>query len=100
MGGVNAEVNLGAFRDHRSVLEGRRTWERVLRVLREQEMPPVEPLPAPLERERLISWVDEAINQVTWEQVRYPGRVTLPRLSAEEYNNTIREMYQEMRVIK
>ena len=37
----NAEVNLSAFRDHTSVVEGRKTWERVLRVLREKEMPPV-----------------------------------------------------------
>ena len=89
---LNAEVNLRAFSDHKSVLQGRKTWERVLRVLREQEMPPVEPLPAPEDRRRLIEWVDEAINHVTWDQVRHSGRVTMPRLSGAEYNNTIRDL--------
>ena len=89
---VNAEVNLRVFSDHNSVLEGRKIWERVLRVLREQEMPPVEPLPDPDERERLISWVDEAINHVSWEQIRHSGRVTMPRLSSVEYNNSIRDL--------
>ena len=85
-------INLQIFDSRSSVLEGREVWERVLRVLRETEMPPAPPLPSPAERLLLAEWVDDTINNVTWDDVRYPGHVTMSRLNAIEYNNTIRHL--------
>ncbi len=89
---TTAGVDLTQFRTRRQVLAGRKVWERALRVVREAEMPPVEPLPSPAERQRLVEWIDGAIHDLDWDAVRSPGRVTLPRLTHREYDNTIRDL--------
>lgn len=85
-------VDLTQFRTGEQVLAGRSVWERAYRVVNEREMPPVEPLPTPAERERLVEWIDGAIHNLDWDAVRRPGRVTLPRLTHQEYDNTIRDL--------
>ncbi|MBI1353479.1 MAG: DUF1592 domain-containing protein [Acidobacteria bacterium] len=89
---VTGGVDLSPYASKQDVLAGRRTWERVLRVLRENEMPPADPQPSPQERQALVDWVDETIHHVDWDDVKRPGRVTIPRLSSTEYNNSIRDL--------
>ena len=89
---TTAGVDLTQFQTDEQVLAGRKTWARALRVVRESEMPPVEPLPTPAERQQLAEWIEQAIHNLDWDAVRSPGRVTLPRLTHQEYDNTIRDL--------
>ncbi|QGJ70956.1 Hypothetical protein PBC10988_26590 [Planctomycetales bacterium 10988] len=88
---AESEINLEGYADLTAIRNDRETWKKVLRVLRDQEMPPDEPLPDPHERADAIEWVEEAI-KVDWSRMKNPGRVTLPRFTQEEYNNTMRDL--------
>ncbi len=87
-----AGIVFEAFTDHDSVVRARPLWLRALRVLRENEMPPVDPQPSIEERQLLISWIDDAVNNLDWSEFRNPGSVTISRLNRTEYNNTIRDL--------
>ncbi len=87
-----AGIVFSDFTDHASVVRNRSVWTRALRVLRENEMPPVDPQPSVEERERLIRWIDDAINHLDWSEFKHPGSVTIPRLNRTEYNNSIRDL--------
>ena len=80
------------YTDHASVVRARPVWLRALRVLRENEMPPLEPLPTVEERQKLVEWIDNAVNRLDWSEFRNPGSVTIARLNRTEYNNTIRDL--------
>ena len=80
------------FTDHASVVRARPLWLRALRVLRENEMPPLAPLPSVEERRKLVEWIDNAVNHLDWSEFRNPGSVTIARLNRAEYNNTIRDL--------
>ncbi|MFP6762564.1 MAG: DUF1587 domain-containing protein, partial [Planctomycetaceae bacterium] len=85
------EFDLTEFQSLAALKKSRSTWRTVLEVLREDEMPPEEPLPTQAERETLIAWVDAA-TKIDWSRVRNPGHVTIPRLTRDEYNNTLRDL--------
>ena len=87
-----AGISFSDFTDHASVVRARSVWVRALRVLRENEMPPQGPQPSVEERQALVEWIDEAINDLDWSEFRHPGSVTIPRLNRTEYNNTIRDL--------
>ena len=91
-GTQTAGVDFTVFEDHASVLRARGVWERALRVLREGEMPPQGAQPSVEERQALVEWIDNAINNLDWSALRDPGSVTIPRLNRTEYNNTIRDL--------
>ena len=80
------------YTDHVSVVRARPVWLRALRVLRENEMPPLAPLPTVEERQKLVEWIDNAVNRLDWSEFRNPGSVTIARLNRTEYNNTIRDL--------
>ena len=54
-------------------------------------MPPEDPAPTEAERRQLIAWVEQGV-KIDWSKVRNPGRVTIPRLTREEYDNTMRDL--------
>jgi hypothetical protein len=83
-----------AFATVTSVQQAQKTWRKVLKQLGERTMPPRGALqPAPEQRERLASWLTEALNRVDSRLLpRDPGRVLIHRLSRTEYNNTIRDL--------
>ena len=85
-------IDFSVFEDHGSVLRSRSLWLRALRVLRENEMPPMGAQPSVEERQRMVAWIDDAVNNLDWSEYRQPGSVTIPRLNQEEYNNTIRDL--------
>ena len=87
-----AGIAFSDFADHASVVKSRSVWVRALRVLRENEMPPVDPQPTLEERQTLVDWIDDAVNNLDWTEFRDPGAVTIPRLNRTEYNNTIRDL--------
>ena len=67
-------------------------WLRVIRVLREREMPPAAPFPNEAERIAVADWADEALRNIDWSKVRNPGHEVIPRLNRTEYDNTIRDL--------
>ena len=87
-----AEIDFSAFDDHGSILRSRPLWLRALRVLLENEMPPTGAQPTVEERQRMVAWIDDAVNNLDWSEYRQPGSVTIPRLNRKEYNNTIRDL--------
>jgi mono/diheme cytochrome c family protein len=75
------------------VQRNRKQWQTVLRVLRNNEMPPAErPRPPAEDVEHVAAWIEAELNSYNCEMGRDPGRVTLRRLNREEYNNTIRDL--------
>jgi hypothetical protein len=72
-------------------LADRKVWLRVLEQLESEEMPPEDPAPSAGERKRLVAWAEHAV-KMDWSKIKDPGRVTIPRLTRDEYNNTMRDL--------
>jgi hypothetical protein len=85
------DVDLTQFGTKPDSLQGRKVWLRVLEQLATEEMPPEDPAPTEAERRQLIAWVEQGV-KIDWSKVRSPGRVTIPRLTREEYGNTMRDL--------
>ena len=93
--GSDAEggVELDTYASASSVTGDRRTWQRVLRMVRGREMPPEEmPQPEPDEVEAITRWIHDTLNDVDCSKPVNPGRVTIRRLNRVEYGNTIRDL--------
>src|SRR5262249_34823716 len=86
-----ADVDLTALGEKPTSLASRKAWQKVLHQLQSEEMPPESPLPTAQERRTLVAWANAAL-QVDWTKIRNPGRVTIPRLTREEYSNTLRDL--------
>lgn len=86
------DVDLSAFGSLKSVQEDFKTWQVVLQQIEEEEMPPKKPLPTAAERAELAEWVRAALDGIDWSQHRGIGHVTLPRLTKQEYNHTLRDL--------
>ena len=88
-----AELALDAYEDLDSVLEDRESWENVLGILELGGMPPEEePQPSTEQLEQVVAWLDSVLNAVDCSGEADPGRVTVRRLNAPEYNNTVRDL--------
>lgn len=85
------EFDLTKFPTVDSIMKARTKWRHALEVVREDEMPPEEPLPTREERRTLIDWL-ESVTKIDWSKVKTPGHVTLPRLTRDEYDNTMRDL--------
>lgn len=85
------EFNLTEFNSEAAIRKARSAWRKVLTVVKEDEMPPDDPLPTPAERQKIVEWV-EAATKIDWSKVKNPGHVTIPRLTRAEYNNTMRDL--------
>lgn len=93
-----AEPDAGLTLDHFDTpldfLKGRSVWEKAVQKMQIKEMPPPEDSDlSSRERERLISWISETINEFECGLEPNPGKVTLRRLNASEYQNTIRDLF-------
>jgi uncharacterized protein DUF1592/uncharacterized protein DUF1588/uncharacterized protein DUF1585/uncharacterized protein DUF1595/uncharacterized protein DUF1587/cytochrome c len=86
-----ADVDLTAIGERPTSLAGRKIWQKVLEQLKTEEMPPEAPLPTGDERRVLIAWAEAAL-KIDWTKIRNPGRVTIPRLTREEYRHTLRDL--------
>ncbi len=68
------------------------TWERVLKVIRNGEMPPEnKPQPSDRQRAHLTRWIEDKVFPCDPENSN-PGRAPIRRLNRSEYNNTIRDL--------
>ena len=86
------DLSLEAFADEAAVLKDRKTWEKVMKNLRNHEMPPSKkPQPAEPQRALVADWIEAKLFNVDCDHPD-PGRVTIRRLNRAEYNNTIRDL--------
>jgi len=90
---TEGDLNLDRYTSARDVLRGREHWLKVLQRLAIASMPPEEAeQPTVAERQTLMAWVDDVINNFDCQAEARPGRVTLRRLNRVEYRNTIRDL--------
>lgn len=67
--------------------------EKVIRVLKDQEMPPADmDQPTAQERVATMEWIDRLLQTFDFGNASLPGRVTVRRLNKSEYNRTIRDL--------
>ncbi len=92
-----AEPAAGLTLDHMdsplAFLKGRSLWEKAVQKMQIQEMPPpdVSSL-TEADRSYLIDWIRSAMDDYECGLAPNPGQVTLRRLNATEYQNTIRDL--------
>lgn len=88
------DVSLDGLRNAQQVLENRETWEKAIRLLGIDGMPPkdYDERPSRAEREALVEWLDLKLYHVDCDVVDDAGQVTIHRLNRTEYNNTVRDL--------
>jgi hypothetical protein len=72
-----------------------RRLEKLVRFIRDREMPPPAKRPQPKEQDRqaLIDWGQHTLANIDYTKFpKDPGRVVIHRLSRFEYNNTVRDL--------
>src|SRR4029453_10664935 len=87
------DLDLERFSSLDEVLKHPKAWQAVGEQLSLKEMPPKEkPQPTAAERERLLAWVNNALDEAAKARAGDPGPVVLRRLSNAEYSYTIRDL--------
>ena len=74
--------------------EHRKDYEKALRMISAEAMPPGDHYAQPTakEREQVLRWLDDRLFFVDCTLPPDPGRVTIRRLNRAEYDNTIRDL--------
>ncbi len=88
----DAGVTLDHFDKPVDFLKARRLWERCIQRVELKEMPPSESSTmTDQERAQFKQWINSTISEYECGLTPNPGQVTLRRLNATEYRNTIKE---------
>ncbi len=88
-----AKLDLTKFPDEASILANRKAWKRVLDQVVGHEMPPDDkPQPSAAQREKIVAYVEAAVEKVAPGEPRNPGRVVLRRLNRVEYRRTVQDL--------
>ncbi len=91
---ADAGLSLEHFETPLDFLKARSESEKVIEKLKSGSMPPLDASSLSREdRKRLIDWISDTIEDLECGQDVDPGRVTLRRLNASEYQNTIRDLF-------
>lgn len=92
-GDAEAELALDRFQTAQSLASAPGSWETVLRMVRDGEMPPSDmDQPKPDEVALVVDWIEQTLKTQAYQGKPNPGRVTLRRLNRIEYGNTIRDL--------
>jgi hypothetical protein len=87
------ELDLTLFHTADDIRGATRVWQKVIRQLRDGEMPPKKhPQPSTDERKQLISWTEQFVLADAVQRAGDPGLVLMRRLTRAEYNYTIRDL--------
>ena len=87
------DLDLEQFTSFKEVLRHPKIWQGLVEQVVFNEMPPKEkPQPTPAERERLLEWANQALDQAAQAHAGDPGPVVLRRLNNAEYNFTVRDL--------
>ena len=89
---AEADFNLEGLVSLDQLLNGRKKWKKAVVRMVANEMPPEDAEAIPADRHKLIlQWIEKLLNSVDCTTIR-PGRVTIRRLNATEYKNTVRDL--------
>ncbi len=88
-----ADINLERYRKDADVLADAATWDKVVEMLKTNQMPPKGvPKPPEAEVKAAVAWVENTFERAELAAPPNPGRVTARRLNRTEYNNTVRDL--------
>ncbi len=91
---ASGDLNLQLLVSRQPLLVNRSHWINVIAQLRNRSMPPAEePQPNEADRRRLVAYLSNAIHNFDYATVRQPGFESARRLTHEEYNNTVRDLF-------
>jgi hypothetical protein len=92
---AKGDLDLSRFKTEEDFTRDPRLLEKIVRLVRDREMPPPGKRPQPKEQERqlLIDWGRSTLAHIDYDKFpKDPGRVLIHRLSRLEYNNTVRDL--------
>ncbi len=92
---IKGEVAFDTYKDDLSVQNDRKTWDKVVDMLRTNKMPPEKhpQHPAKADVEAVLTAIEGVMAQLECGTgPQNPGRVTIRRLNKTEYNNTIHDL--------
>jgi hypothetical protein len=92
-GADSGKLTLDSYKSTSDLLADKTRWEKILRYVRTQTMPPPEAEQHPSQpvRDRLVKAIQRELYQIDPDKPD-PGRVTIRRLNRVEYRNTIRDL--------
>lgn len=87
------ELDLERFKTVSDVMKHAKVWQGVVEQIALGEMPPKDkPQMSAAEREKLLGWVNNALDEAARQRAGDPGPVVLRRLNNAEYTYTIRDL--------
>ncbi|MBL9166997.1 MAG: DUF1592 domain-containing protein [Verrucomicrobiales bacterium] len=87
------DLDLERFKSFNDILKDPKVWQGVIEQISLNEMPPKEkPQPTPAQREQLLRWIGDALDEAAKARAGDPGPVVLRRLSNAEYTYTLRDL--------
>ncbi len=90
---AEGSVALDGFGDSADVQNQFELWEKVIRLVKDHQMPPAdEHQPSVEEIQQLTTALNTELTNFDCLAEQQPGRVTLRRLNRTEYNNTVRDL--------
>lgn len=92
---AKGDVDLSGFKTEADFARDPRQLEKIVRMVRDREMPPPGKRPQPKEQDRqlLVDWGTYTLAHIDYDKFpKDPGRVVIHRLSRTEYNNTVRDL--------
>ena len=92
---AKGELDLSPLKTQADYERDPRLLEKLVRFVRDREMPPPgkRPQPSEQDRQKFVDWGRHALAHIDYSKFpKDPGRVTIHRLSRVEYNNTVRDL--------
>ena len=87
------DLDLERFKTLSDVMKHAKVWQGVVEQIALGEMPPKEkPQMTAAEREKLLAWVNSALDEAALARAGDPGPVVLRRLNNAEYTYTVRDL--------
>ena len=87
------DLDLERFKTVSDVMKHSKVWQGVVEQIALGEMPPKEkPQPTAAEREKLLAWVNNTLDEAARLRAGDPGPVVLRRLNNAEYTYTLRDL--------
>lgn len=90
--GSDAGLDLEPYENLQQILDDRAEWQKILQRVSKKQMPPEDADPLSEDQhQKVVAWIDQLINNLDCSNTS-PGRMTIRRLNATEYRNTIRDL--------
>jgi mono/diheme cytochrome c family protein len=88
-----ADVNLAKDENPRLIAQNRKTWQTVMEVLGQKQMPPKkEKQPSDAQRQQILAFLQKTLGALDCGDARDPGKPVVRRLNRAEYDNSILEL--------